>query len=116
MPPAPADGLSVLDARSNPFPFQALSRVEATLSYSMLVKVKDLPLLDIVSINGHVYAEVDSAQLGSTYREARLLYSNAWDGKYKDIRRQCGPGCTQPHSSHGLATGDLWNDGPRPPL
>ncbi len=66
---------------------------------------------DILSVNGHVYPEVDTAHLGSTYREPRLLYWNAGDGKFKDISQQCGPGCTQPRSSRGLAIGDLWNDG-----
>jgi hypothetical protein len=66
---------------------------------------------DILSVNGHVYPEVDTAHLGSTYREPRLLYWNAGDGKFKDISQQCGPGCTQPQASRGLAIGDLWNDG-----
>jgi len=66
---------------------------------------------DILSVNGHVYPEVDSAHLGSSYREPRLLYWNSGDGKFKDISEQCGPGCTEPKSSRGLAVGDLWNDG-----
>ncbi|MGP0096190.1 MAG: CRTAC1 family protein [Terriglobales bacterium] len=66
---------------------------------------------DILLVNGHVYPEVDSAHLGSNYREPRLLYWNAGDGKFKDISQQCGPGCTEPAASRGLAIGDLWNDG-----
>jgi enediyne biosynthesis protein E4 len=66
---------------------------------------------DILSVNGHVYPEVDSAHLGSSYREPRVLYWNSGDGKFKDISQQCGPGCTQPESSRGLAIADLWNDG-----
>jgi len=66
---------------------------------------------DILSVNGHVYPEVDSAHLGSSYREPRLLYWNLGNGKFKDISEQCGPGCTQPDSSRGLAIADLWNDG-----
>jgi hypothetical protein len=66
---------------------------------------------DILLVNGHVYPEVDSAHLGSSYREPRLLYWNAGQGKFKDLSQQCGPGCTQPAASRGLAIGDLWNDG-----
>jgi hypothetical protein len=66
---------------------------------------------DILLVNGHVYPEVDSAHLGSSYREPRLLYWNAGSGKFKDLSQQCGPGCTQPAASRGLAIGDLWNDG-----
>ncbi len=66
---------------------------------------------DILLVNGHVYPEVDSAHLGSSYREPRLLYWNAGNGKFKDLSQQCGPGCTQPTASRGLAIGDLWNDG-----
>jgi len=66
---------------------------------------------DILLVNGHVYPEVDSAHLGSSYREPRLLYWNAGNGKFKDLSQQCGPGCTTPAASRGLAIGDLWNDG-----
>ena len=67
--------------------------------------------LDILSVNGHVYPEVDTAHLGSSYKEPRLLYWNLGDGKFKDVSQQCGPGCTEPQSSRGLAIADLWNDG-----
>jgi hypothetical protein len=49
--------------------------------------------------------------MGSAYREPRVLYHNAGDGKFKDISRESGPGITRPESSRGLAIGDLWNDG-----
>jgi hypothetical protein len=66
---------------------------------------------DIIAANGHVYPEVDTNHLGSTYREPRLFYWNAGNGKFKDLSQQCGPGCTDPQSSRGLAVADLWNDG-----
>ncbi len=66
---------------------------------------------DILAVNGHVYPEVDTAHLGSTYKEPRLLYWNKGNGKFQDISRQCGPGCTLPESSRGLAVADFWNDG-----
>jgi hypothetical protein len=77
----------------------------------MFVDVDNDGRLDILSVNGHVYPEVDTAHLGSTYRQSRLLYWNAGNGKFKDVSHECGPGCTEPKSSRGLAVGDLWNDG-----
>jgi hypothetical protein len=65
----------------------------------------------ILLVNGHVYPQVDAAQLGITYREPRLLYQNLANGKFKDISKDAGPGCTEPASSRGLAIADLWNDG-----
>jgi enediyne biosynthesis protein E4 len=78
---------------------------------TMFIDVDNDGRPDILSVNGHVYPEVDTAHLGSTYRQSRLLYWNSGNGKFKDISAQCGPGCTEPQSSRGLAIGDLWNDG-----
>lgn len=66
---------------------------------------------DLLLVNGHVYPEVDSGNMGSAYREPRVLYWNTGNGKFKDISSVSGPGITQPQSSRGLAIGDLWNDG-----
>jgi enediyne biosynthesis protein E4 len=66
---------------------------------------------DILIANGHVYPEVDTAHLGATYKEPRLVYWNQGNGKFKDISRTAGPGCTEPQSSRGLAIADFWNDG-----
>ena len=66
---------------------------------------------DLLSANGHVYPEVDAKQLGSTYKEPRLLYWNAGGGKFQDLSSQSGPGISAPASSRGLATADFWNDG-----
>jgi len=66
---------------------------------------------DLFVVNGHVYPEVDSNKLGSSYREPRAIYRNLGNGKFQDISRQSGPGITQPAPSRGLASGDLWNDG-----
>ncbi len=78
---------------------------------AMFVDVDNDGRPDVLVVNGHVYPEVDTAHLGSTYRQTRLLYWNAGNGKFKDLSAQCGPGCAQPQSSRGLAVGDLWNDG-----
>ncbi len=67
--------------------------------------------LDLISANGHVYPEVDTAHLGSTYKEPRLFYRNNSSGHFLDLSTSSGPGLTVPASSRGLATADLWNDG-----
>jgi hypothetical protein len=66
---------------------------------------------DILIANGHVYPEVDTAHLGATYKEPRLVYWNQGNGKFKDISHAAGPGCTEPQSSRGLAIADFWNEG-----
>ena len=78
---------------------------------TMFMDVDNDGRLDILSVNGHVYPEVDTAHLGSSYKEPRLLYWNLGDRKFQDVSQLCGPGCTEPQSSRGLAIGDLWNDG-----
>jgi enediyne biosynthesis protein E4 len=66
---------------------------------------------DLLLVNGHVYPEVDSQHLGSTFQEPRILYHNSGNGTFADISADAGPGITTVHSSRGLAIGDLWNDG-----
>jgi hypothetical protein len=71
---------------------------------------------DLLLVNGHVYPEVDSQHLGSTFQEPRILYHNNGPDQsgtvtFTDISAQGGPGITEPHSSRGLAIGDLWNTG-----
>ncbi len=66
---------------------------------------------DLILANGHVYPEVDSQHLGSSYKEPRILYHNNGDGTFSDISASGGSGITTPASSRGLAVGDLWNDG-----
>ncbi len=66
---------------------------------------------DLILVNGHVYPEVDSQHLGSSYKEPRILYHNNGDGTFSDIAASAGSGITTPASSRGLAVGDLFNDG-----
>ena len=66
---------------------------------------------DLLLANGHVYPEVDEANLGATYREPRFLYWNAGNGKFKDLSKTSGPGLTEPLPGRGLAIADLWNEG-----
>jgi hypothetical protein len=66
---------------------------------------------DLLLVNGHVYPEVDSQHLGSSFREPKILYHNNGNGTFTDISASAGPGITTVSSSRGLAVGDLWNDG-----
>ncbi len=66
---------------------------------------------DLLVVNGHVYPEVDQAQLGATYKEPRFLYWNQGNGKFKDLSAVAGPGLSEPLSGRGLAIADFWNDG-----
>jgi len=66
---------------------------------------------DLLLVNGHVYPEVDSQHLGSSYKEPRILFHNNGDGTFTDISASAGAGITTAASSRGLAVGDLWNDG-----
>ena len=66
---------------------------------------------DLLLVNGHVYPEVDSQHLGSSYKEPRILYHNNGDGTFTDISASGGAAITTAASSRGLAVGDLWNDG-----
>jgi enediyne biosynthesis protein E4 len=66
---------------------------------------------DLLLVNGHVYPEVDSQHLGSSYKEPRILFHNNGDGTFTDISASAGSAITTAASSRGLAVGDLWNDG-----
>jgi enediyne biosynthesis protein E4 len=66
---------------------------------------------DILLVNGHVYPEVDSQHLGSTFQEPRIVYHNNGNGTFTDISENAGPGINTVISSRGMAVGDLWNDG-----
>lgn len=67
--------------------------------------------LDFFMVNGHVYPQVDSAAIGTHYREPALLFLNQHDGKFRDISKLAGPAMQVPRVSRGVATGDLFNDG-----
>ena len=50
-------------------------------------------LEDVLIVNGHVYPEVDQANL-STYRQQRLFYWNVGKGRFVDLSEKAGPGIT----------------------
>src|SRR5207248_1639174 len=66
---------------------------------------------DILKINGHVYPEIEGHELGQTYKNPRLVYTNLGDGRFKDVSSEMGPGIGERFSSRGAAFGDYDNDG-----
>jgi enediyne biosynthesis protein E4 len=66
---------------------------------------------DLIIGNGHVYPQVDTRDIGTKYREPKLVFRNQHNGKFVDISKLAGPAIQIPQVSRGLAVGDLFNDG-----
>jgi hypothetical protein len=67
--------------------------------------------LDLIAVNGHVYPQVDQANIGINFREPGQLFLNQHDGTFRDVSDQVGPALKLPRVGRGLAIGDLFNDG-----
>ncbi len=67
--------------------------------------------LDIFYCNGHVYPELERAQMGVKYREPRVLYRNLGNGRFEDVSGMAGACITTPSTGRGCAFGDFDNDG-----
>jgi hypothetical protein len=67
--------------------------------------------LDLITVTGHVYPQVDTLPSGAGYREPKLLRMNQKDGTFCDASDQAGPALLEKRVSRGLAVGDLFNDG-----
>jgi hypothetical protein len=66
---------------------------------------------DIFMVNGHVYPQVDTLDVGARYHEPKLLFLNRHDGTFRNISELVGPAIQIPQVSRGAAFGDLFNDG-----
>ncbi len=66
---------------------------------------------DLILVNGHAFPEIDRKNTDLHFREPAILYRNLHEGKFADISKESGPAITAPHSSRGLAVGDIDNDG-----
>jgi enediyne biosynthesis protein E4 len=66
---------------------------------------------DLLLVNGHVYPQVDNAEVGTKYLEPILLFENLRNGSFKDISKLAGPAIQVPRVARGVACGDLFNDG-----
>ncbi len=67
--------------------------------------------LDLVTVNGHVYPQVDTLASSARYREPKLVQFNQGNGTFCDASDQAGVVLQVPQVSRGLAVGDLFNDG-----
>jgi hypothetical protein len=67
--------------------------------------------LDLITVDGHVYPQVDSLPSGARYREPKMLQMNQKDGTFCDASDQAGPALQEMRVSRGLAVGDLFNNG-----
>jgi enediyne biosynthesis protein E4 len=67
--------------------------------------------LDLILVNGHVYPQVDQANIGVRFREPSLLFLNRRDGTFRDVSGEAGAALKLPRVGRGLAIGDLFNDG-----
>lgn len=66
---------------------------------------------DLLLVNGHVYPEVEKAQVGDRYRQETLFFRNLGNGRFADLTAQGGSALQVPRASRGLAVGDLDGDG-----
>ncbi|MBI4909524.1 MAG: CRTAC1 family protein [Acidobacteria bacterium] len=66
---------------------------------------------DLLTVNGHVYPEVDRAPIGERYRQLTLLFHNTGKGKFEDWTARGGPALATARPARGLAVGDLDGDG-----
>ncbi len=55
--------------------------------------------------------EIDSHDIGQTFKNPRLVYKNLGNGRFKDVSAEMGPGISERFSSRGAAFGDYDNDG-----
>jgi hypothetical protein len=66
---------------------------------------------DILIVDGHLSAEIDSARTDSHYKQRKLLYHNLGNGHFEDVSTRSGPAFSELHSSRGAAVADILNDG-----
>jgi hypothetical protein len=67
--------------------------------------------LDLFVANGHVYPQVDQANLDAGYRQRKLLHRNNGNGTFSEVAAQSGEALMEKRASRGVAFGDLDNDG-----
>ena len=67
--------------------------------------------LDILVANGHVYPQVNSADVGARYEQPLLLHRNNRDGTFDEVAKEAGLATLPLKSRRGAAFGDIFNTG-----
>lgn len=67
--------------------------------------------LDLFVANGHVYPQVDKANLDAGYRQRKLLHRNNRNGTFSEVAAECGQALMEKRASRGVGFGDIDNDG-----
>jgi hypothetical protein len=67
--------------------------------------------VDLFVANGHVYPQVDKANLDSGYRQRKFLHKNNRNGTFSEVAAQSGDSLMEKRVSRGVAFGDIDNDG-----
>ena len=68
-------------------------------------------LLDIFSVNGHVYVQADGADWGTTWAQRPLLFRNLNGQHFEEVPPATGSGLAVVIPARGAAFGDLFNTG-----
>ena len=67
--------------------------------------------IDILAVNGHVYAQIADRKLHIAYREPKVLYRNLGNGRFEDVSTRAGSAIRAENVGRGCAFGDFDNDG-----
>jgi enediyne biosynthesis protein E4 len=67
--------------------------------------------VDILTVTGNVYPEIEKIFKQYPHRSPRLVYQNLGNGRFLDVSSNTGAGISDPKSSRGAAFGDFDNDG-----
>ena len=67
--------------------------------------------LDLITVSGHVYPQMDSVPTDPGYRQPKLMSLNQMDGTFCDASDRAGSALQDKRVSRGLAVADLFNDG-----
>jgi len=67
--------------------------------------------LDLIAVNGHVYPQAESFNVGENYKQPGYVFLNERNGTFCDASGEVGSALAVPHVSRGLVVGDLFNDG-----
>ncbi len=67
--------------------------------------------LDLITVTGHVYPQMNSLPFDPGYRQPTILNMNQKNGSFCDASTQAGTALNEKRVSRGLAVADLFNDG-----